>query len=82
VDYDDTGIAIVNDTYVTIKIDLTDTEQPRVWINGTEIAAGSITGTVKAATAMGVYIAVQNLAGGEIQRALTIDYIKTWQDRG
>lgn len=80
--YDDCGVAIVNDTYVIIKIDLTDTEQPRVWINGTEVAAASITGTVKAATAMGLYMVVQNLAGGAIQRRITVDYVKAWADRG
>ncbi len=80
--YDTTGVAIVSNTYVIIKIDLTDTEQPRVWINGTEIAAANITGTVQAATALAPYIAVQNLAGGAIQRFVTVDYVKTWQDRG
>jgi hypothetical protein len=45
-------------------------------------AAASITGTVKAATAMGVYLVVQNLAGGAIQRFITVDYVKVWQDRG
>lgn len=58
------------------------TEKPRVWVNGTEVAAASITGTVKAATAMGVYLVVQNLAGGAIQRFITVDYVKVWQDRG
>ncbi len=80
--YGDCGVAIVNDTYIVVKIDLTDTEQPRVWINGTEVAAASITGTVKAATAMAPYLAVQNLAGGAIQRTLTVDYVRCWQDRG
>ena len=82
VDYDDMGSAIVSGTFVKIKIDLTDTEQPRIWINDTEIAAGSITGTVKDATALCPYIAVQNLAGGAIQRFVTVDSSKLWQDRG
>ena len=81
-DYDDMGVVMVNDTYIKVKIDLTDTEQPRVWINGTEIAAGNITGTVQAGITIAPYIMVQNLAGGAIQRALTIDYVKCWQDRG
>lgn len=80
--YGDCGAAIVSNTYVIIKIDLTDTEQPRVWINGTEVAAANITGTVKDATALAPYIAVQNLAGGAIQRFVTVDYVKCWQDRG
>lgn len=80
--YDDTGSDIVSNTYIIVKMDLTDTEQPRIWINGTEVAAASITGTVKAATALAPYIVVQNLAGGTIQRYVTVDYIKIWQDRG
>ena len=82
VDYDDMGVAIVSNTYIRVKFDLTDTEQPRVWINDTEVAAGSITGTVQDAVALSPYIMVQNLAGGAIQRFTTIDFIKTWQDRG
>lgn len=80
--YMDTGVDVVSNTYLIVKFDLTDTEQPRVWVNGTEVAAASITGTVKAATAMGVYFVVQNLAAGEIQRFITVDYVKVWQDRG
>jgi hypothetical protein len=80
--YMDTGVDVVSNTYLIVKFDLTDTEQPRVWVNGTEIAAASITGTVKAATAMGVYLAVQNLAAGSIQRFITVDYVKVWADRG
>jgi hypothetical protein len=76
------GVAIVSDTFIKVKIDLTDTEQPRVWINDTEVAAGSISGTVKAGVAMAPYIAVQNLAGGAIQRFVTVDKIKIWQDLG
>lgn len=81
-DYDDMGVAIVNNTYIKVKIDLTDTEQPRVWINDTEVIAGNITGTVQAAITVAPYIHVQNLAGGAIQRTITVDYIKVWQDRG
>ena len=79
---DDMGVAVVNDTYLTIKIDLTTITQPRVWVNGTEVAAATITGTVKAATAVAPYLHVQNLAGGLIQRVITVDYIKCWQTRG
>lgn len=80
--YDDMGVAIVSNTYITIKIDLTDTEQPRVWINNSEIGAGSITGTVQDGVALAPYFMVQNLAGGAIQRFITLDYIKVWEDRG
>jgi len=79
--YMDTGVDVVSDTYLIVKFDLTDTEQPRVWVNGTEVAAATILGTVKAATAMGVYFVVQNLAGGAIQRFITVDYVKVWADR-
>ena len=80
--YDDMGVAIVNDTYIKVKIDLTDTEQPKVWINDVEVASASITGTVQAAITVAPYMMVQNLAGAAIQRLLTVDYIKVWQDRG
>lgn len=80
--YNDCGVAVVSDTYVIIKIDLTDTEQPVVLIDGTKVTPANITGTVKDATALAPYIAVQNLAGGSIQRFVTVDYIKCWQDRG
>ncbi len=82
VDYDDMGVVIVSDTFIKIKIDLTDTEQPRVWINDTEVAAGNITGTVQAGIALAPYFMVQNLAGGAIQRFVVPDYIKMWVDRG
>ena len=78
--FDDTGVNAVNNTYLIVKMDLTDTEQPRVWINNTEIAAGSITGTIQAGTTLMPYAMVQNLTTA--QRKLTIDYIKAWQDRG
>jgi len=77
---DDTDVVAVNDTYVKIKIDCTDTEQPRVWINDTEVAAVDITGTILAGTTLSVYVMVQQLAGATT-RTLTVDYIKAWQDR-
>ena len=80
--YNDMGVAIVNDTYIKVKIDLTNTEQPRVWIADVEVSSASITGTVQAAITVAPYIMVQNLAGGAIQRVLTIDFMKVWQDRG
>lgn len=63
-DYDDLGSNMANNTWVWGVVDLTDTEQPRIWIAGTEIAAASITGTVKDATAFYLYFMVQNLAAG------------------
>ncbi len=79
--YDDMTVVMSNGTYVLIRIDLTDVTQPRVWINGTEVDAGDISGTVQAGTTLSPYIMVQNLVGA-VQRTLTIDYIRTWQERG
>lgn len=76
---DDMGSAMVNDTFVKIRIDLTDTEQPRVWVNDTEIAAGSIAGTVQAGITVMPYIMVQSLSG--TPDTFTIDYIRWGQDR-
>jgi len=80
--YQDTLINVVNDTWVKVKFDITDTEQPRVWVNDTEIAAGQITGTVKATQTLMIYAHVQALIGTPITRVMTIDYIKVWSDRG
>ena len=86
--YNDGGVVITADTYITIKIDLTDTEQPRVWINNTggvivaanEVAPGSITGTVQAGISVSPYFMVQSLSGAA--DTFTIDFIHCWQDRG
>jgi len=80
--YQDTLINVVNNTWIKVKFDITDTEQPRVWVNDTEIAAGQITGTVKATQTLMIYAHVQALVGTPITRVMTIDYIKVWQDRG
>jgi hypothetical protein len=74
--YDDTGTDMVNNTWVWGVVDLTDTEQPRVWIAGTEVAAGSITGTVKDATNFYLYFHVQNLAAGAHTMTVVCDH---WQ---
>lgn len=87
--YDDMGIAIVSDQYITVRFDLTDPTEPRVWINATggpitdanEIAGGAFTGAIGAAATVSPYIMVQNLAGGAIQRFVTVDYVRIWQDR-
>jgi len=77
--YDDTGSDWANNTYVKLKFDLTDTEQPRVWINDVEVAAASITGTVQNSIVMSAYLHVQVLAGGPIQRTMRSHYVKCWE---
>ena len=79
VDYDDTGVALVADTWTTVMFDCTSVTQPRVWIDGTEIAAGSISGTIQNAIYMSPYIMVQSLS--EAADVLKVDYIEIWQDR-
>ncbi len=79
-EFTDTGINAVNGTYLKVKFDATDTEDVRVWVNDTEIDVSGA--NIQAGTTLMPYIMVQNLAGGAIQRVLTIDYIKIWQDRG
>lgn len=76
----DCGVSMADDTFVTVRFDLVDTEKPRVWINDAEVDATDITGTVQAGTSVAPYIMVQQLAGA-ITRTLTIDYIKVWQER-
>jgi hypothetical protein len=86
---DDSGVVVTGGTYVTVRIDLTDPAQPRVWINNTggaiapsnEIDPSLITGAIGAAVAVAPFLLVQNLAG-VITRNLAIDYFKVWQDRG
>lgn len=80
VEHTDSGIDAVNGVYLKVKFDMTDTEDVRLWINDVEI---DITGAnIQAGTTLMPYIMVQNLAAGSIQRTLTVDYIKIWQDRG
>ena len=77
--YQDTGINVVNNTWVTVRFDLTDEDLPRVWINNTEMAS-AVTGDLQAGQTLMVYAMVQALDAG--QRKMTIDFIKVWQDRG
>jgi len=76
---DDLGVNLVAGTYVKIKVDLTDTEQPRVWVNDTEVAAGSITGTVQAGITMANYAMAQALSAAA--DTLIVDDIKNWSTR-
>jgi len=87
--YDDCGVAATADTWITARIDLTDIEQPRVWINnaGTainpshEVPAANITGTLKANTVVYPVFYAQTLVDANAQN-IQVDYIKVWQDRG
>jgi hypothetical protein len=84
---DDLGVAISAGVYCTVRVDCTDTENPRVWINNTggaitpanEIAAGSISGTIQGGISMLPVIFVEDLAGAN--QVLTVDYFKVWQTR-
>lgn len=77
--YADSNTVITANTFYTIRIDTTDTEQPRVWIDNTEIAAASITGTIQDTTWVRPYIMVQSLSGAA--DTITVDYIKMWSER-
>jgi len=84
VKYVDTGITIENNTFYIVRFDLSNTELPRVWINEAEVAAATITAasmTVQAGTTLMPFAIVQNLTGGAIQRTMTIDYMRCFQDR-
>lgn len=84
-----TGTAIAAATWCTIRMDLTDTEQPRVWVNATggaitpahEIDASLITQTVQAGIYVYPVIFVQCLDVTPTARHLLVDYVKVWQDR-
>ncbi len=84
-----TGQTLVVDQWCTVRIDCTDTEQPRVYVNVEggailpthEIAAALITGTIQAGIAMIPFIFVQSLDVGSSAADLEVDYIKIWQDR-
>lgn len=85
----DTGVAIAANTWCTIRIDCTDTEQPRIWINNSggaitaanEVAAATITGTIQDAIYMYPVIFLICLDATPSARHLDVDYIKIWQDR-
>ena len=74
---DDLGV-VADATVTIVRLDLTDSEQPRVWINGTEIAAGLITGTATAAGAFRPYIMIQTL--NIAQERLDVQWIQAWQE--
>lgn len=85
---EDLGVAVSASTYCTVRVDCTDTEQPRVWVNNTggpitpadEIAAALITGTIQAGISMYPVIFVEGLAVATSE--LTVDYFKIWSNRG
>lgn len=80
------GADIAGDTSVvattgawTCRIDLTDTEQPRLWLNGTEVTTGLDSNTALAAGQFRAYIMVQTL--NVAQEQLDVNYIMAWADR-
>lgn len=77
--YDDTGINFANGTFFDIMFDLTDITQPRVWVNNSEIASGSILGTLKSNTTLMPFIMIQNLSAAT--RDMYVDMIEGWEDR-
>ncbi len=85
-----TGFSMAANTWTTIRIDLSDTEQPRVWINLTggsikhsdEIPAALIaTNTVQAGIFVYPVIFINSVDVGNSVATLLIDYIKIWQTR-
>ncbi|MCP5006511.1 MAG: hypothetical protein GY941_21615 [Planctomycetes bacterium] len=74
---DDLGTAASTDA-VIFRVDLTDIENPLVWIDGTAVTA-TITGTVKNTISVFPYIMVQSLSAAT--DILNVDYIKIWQSR-
>lgn len=84
------GITLVANQWCTVRIDLTDTEQPRVWVN---VSGGAILPTheIPAATLAShtiqdnIYVKmvmfVQSLDAGNSEGTMSVDYVKIWQDR-
>lgn len=66
-------------TYYKILIDLSDTENPRFYINDKEVT-GAFSGTIQDTTTMYPFFLVQSLAGSA-QRVLTVTNVDVWQDR-
>jgi len=73
----DLGVDITDDTYITAKVDLTDTEQPRVWVDGTEIDPALITGTVQAGETLYPFVLVEDLAVNA--PVVTLKKFEAWQ---
>ena len=84
-----TGIAIAATTWCTIRIDLSDTEQPRIFVNATggaitpahELDASLITQTIQDNIYVYPVIFVQGLDATPTARTLLIDYMKIWVER-
>lgn len=86
----DLAVAMTANVWCTIRIDCTDTEQPRIFVNNTggaispahEIAAATVgAGTIQAGIYMYPVIFVQCLDATPSARHIDVDYIKIWQDR-
>jgi len=76
-DDNDTGIDIVDEAWITLRIDLSDPATVRFYADGalvSELAASAMTGNVQP------IIAYQKDAGAEAQ-VILIDYVKVWCER-
>lgn len=86
-DIQNTGQVATNDTYITVRIDTTDVNQPRVWVNPTggailptnEVPPANITGTIKDNIVVYPQLFVQALDAND--RTMTVDYVKVWSAR-
>lgn len=72
------GIAMVADTYITLRVELSATGGVTGYINGTAVGT-EVANAVTATTALTPYVVVSNR--GAAQRVLTLDYIKVEQNR-
>jgi len=86
----DLGVAMTANVWCTIRIDCTDTEQPRIFVNNTggaitpshEIAAATVgAGTIQDNIYMYPVLFVQCLDATPSAQHIEIDYIRIWQDR-
>lgn len=80
-DDQDSTIDIVDDTYLTLRIDLTDTSNIGFYVNGIEQGGAVVSASALAASnKLQPYIELQKDAGTEVE-AVSVDYILVEQDR-
>lgn len=80
-DDQDTGIDIVDDTYTTFRIDMSDLSNIKFYVNGVEQSGANVSASaMAAANLLQPYIEIQRDAGAEAE-AVTIDYVMVEWDR-